>query len=83
MTKVKKYRRLPEIIEAVEFLSNEKEWPKGIDFDPDDGSYGVWNDLHQIRIKFKHGDFIRMDNPQDRYPIDRETFHRTYEFYSN
>jgi hypothetical protein len=83
MAKVKKYRRISKIIEAVEFRPGDEEWPKGVQYDPDGTGFVVWNDFDKSYIKIKAGDFIRMDKPQDRYPIDRETFSRTYEFYSD
>jgi hypothetical protein len=41
--------------------------------------YFVWNALHGSRINLKPGDFVNVTNPQDIYPIDRDTFARTYE----
>jgi len=80
---MRKYRRIPEIIEAIEFKAGTKEWPEGIQYNHSEKSYMVWNALHKSWIKLKDGDYVRMDNPRDRYPIDRKTFMKTYEFYSD
>ena len=78
-----KYRRIPEIIEAVEFKGGRKEtWPPGVTYDPD-GYFVVWNNLHKTYIKLQLGDYIRVDKENDRYPIDRQTFMATYEFWSS
>lgn len=82
MRKIKKYRRIPEIIEAVEFRTEDDEWPNGVALDGELNTF-VWNDLHKTYIKVRDGDFIRMDKPNDRYPIDRKTFFQTYEFWND
>lgn len=40
--------------------------------------YAVYNELHDSWIKLAPGDWVRVDKPGDRYPIDRETFEATY-----
>ena len=43
------------------------------------GEYYVWNELHRSEITLKVGDMVRVDDPNDTYPIDRQTFEATYE----
>lgn len=82
---IKKYRRLPEIILAIEFRpeNTSNDLPKNVGFDEENGKFFVWNELHQSRVYLKYGDYIRVDMDNDWYPIDRNIFMRTYEFYSD
>lgn len=69
------YKRIPEIIEAVPFTGNPIT---GVRIEAKNNSYRVYNLLHDSWIKVKIGDFIRVDKPNDHYPIDKETFQSTY-----
>lgn len=41
-------------------------------------TYEVWNQLHESWIKLKPGDYVRIDDSNDNYPIDEDTFNNTY-----
>jgi hypothetical protein len=71
-----KARSKPREIEVREFLLTE-ELPPGVEFHV--GGWVVFNKLHNSFIGIKPGDFVRVDNEDDRYPIDRKTFFKTYE----
>lgn len=82
-----RYRKKPLEIDAVEFTSSrddilpEKEMPEGIKIERTGfGEPQVYNALHDSWIGLREGDMIRIDQaPNDVYPIDKETFEKTYE----
>ena len=80
-----KYRRKPEVIDVVEFDPNRpaqltKDYPIEL-YHTGSDEWKVKNDLHNRWIGLKPRDMIRVDKADegDVYPIDRETFDRTYE----
>ncbi len=69
-------RRVPETIEAVPF----KGFPiKGGCIEFRDETFYMYNLFYGSWVEVKIGDFIRIDNPNNHYPIDKETFQRTYD----
>lgn len=63
---------------------NEYVGPTQIPLPPDvvvrpNGTAFVANALHQSEINIQPGDYIRVDVPGDRYPIDRAYFEANYE----
>lgn len=78
----RRYRRIPTEILAVEF-QRDADLPLGIVLermhDEEGVSFRVWNDLHRSFVGVKPGDFLRVDDLNDVYPIDRATFEATYE----
>lgn len=77
-----KYRRKPEIIEAVEFDENHPEaiGDVAIVSKTFTGQFQIYNQKHDSWIGVKTGNMIRIDKaPEDVYPIDGETFQKTYE----
>jgi hypothetical protein len=72
------YRKKPVEIEAIEF--GVEPMPEDIKvIDTAEGGK-VYNQLHESWINVKKGDMVRIDQaPDDVYPIDRETFEKTYE----
>lgn len=73
------FRRKPEVIEAVQFAPGVP-LPVGTQIEYGiDTPWRVWNALHESWIGFRAGDWLRVDNPEDVYPIDAATFARTYE----
>lgn len=78
-----KYRRIPTIIEAVEFRKEPDEEFGDIWFlfEYEDGlGWRLYNRLYDSWVKVKPGDFVRIDlAPEHVYPIDRERFFKTHE----
>lgn len=72
-----KFRNKPKIINAEEFYPHEERWPVNVCYI--NGSYKVWNNLHSSYITVKPGDWIRIDNIDDTYPIDRAYIEENYE----
>lgn len=82
----RKYRRKPTEGLFIEFHPHElhslphlpelldKEWVRSIG-----GRWQVWNGKHESWINVDVGDFIRVDDPDDFYPVARDTFEATYE----
>lgn len=72
----------PIPITVEEFRPDRKPWPMNVQAD-DSGlngrEYFVWNQLHGSRIGLKPGDYVNVSDPADTYPIDSETFNRTYD----
>lgn len=76
-----RYQSKPRVIEAVQFREVEP-WPEGVcrhRFAAGPPTFVVYNRLHDSYIKLKDGDYVRQDDPNDRYPIDEDTFLATYE----
>jgi hypothetical protein len=69
----------PIPIEVEEFQPDKTPWPLGVKASVNAGEYFVWNELHASRINIKPGDFVNVTVASDVYPIDRETFDRTYD----
>jgi hypothetical protein len=73
-----RYRKKPVEIEAIEL--GKDTIPKNVSYTIQGGKYQIYNELHNSMIEAKIGDMLRVDQaPGDVYPIDRETFGRTYE----
>lgn len=75
-----RYRRKPGEITAIQFKASMSftsipAMIRNTGF----GDWEVWNALHGSWIKFKDGDYIRVDDRNDNYPIDEETFRNSYE----
>ncbi|AFH22570.1 hypothetical protein OSG_eHP30_00075 [environmental Halophage eHP-30] len=72
------YRKKPTEIDAIEL--GKDPIPKTVSYTIENGSYKIYNKLHNSMIEAKLGDMIRIDQaPEDVYPIDRQTFEQTYE----
>lgn len=73
----------PIPIEVEEFQPSMSVWPMCCESGQGDyaGQYVVYNALHGSYIQIKPGDYINVTDRSGRdiYPIDRETFYRTYE----
>lgn len=75
-----RYRKKPVEIEAEEFTGEHIEGCN-TSYDDTEDYYKVYNKLHDSWIKVGLGDMIRTDlAPDDVYPIDKDTFAKTYEF---
>jgi len=76
-----RYRKKPLDIEAIKF--GKDQIPENVSIKTErrpDGKSHVFNKLHNSWIEVKRGDMLRIDQaPDDVYPIDRETFEKTYE----
>ncbi len=73
----------PIPIEIEEFQPHRRPWPICVE-EGETGStmrYCVVNKLHGSRIGIKPGDFINVSDKTgtDIYPIDRDTFMKTYD----
>lgn len=65
-----KFRNKPKVITAVQIREdNRDEWPPSVSVGMI-GDLAVENGLHGSRIGFKYGDYVRIDDPNDNYPID-------------
>lgn len=76
-----KYRSSPRTITAVQFggdVGIASPSLMGAMVRGDSSGYEVWNGLHNTWIKLKPGDYIRIDDSTDNYPIDEDTFNNTY-----
>jgi len=67
----------PKRIEAVQF-NNNHDLPPGVEWDDTEYDYVVVNKLHNSRIKIFQDDWVRVDNPNDRYPIDKDYMEQNY-----
>lgn len=72
-----KFVSKPKVIEAVWFNENAPHWPPNVTHK--DGKYTVYNKLHNSYIELKHGDYVRVDDLNDTYPIDRRYMEENYE----
>lgn len=72
-----RYKNKPREITAEQFRVADV-WPPNVEVG-EGGQHVVWNGLHASYIKLKDGDYVRTDDPNDSYPIDEETFARTWE----
>jgi len=64
-----RFQKKPSTIEAEQFQPDKMPWPSDV-HRRDDGTFFVCNDLHKSDITIKPGDWVRVDIPGDRYPID-------------
>lgn len=88
-----KYRRKPTEIFAVEFRPSDVSWRAGSQGCAIGELYGaqirsgtipgkgfeVWNERHDSWIGLDPGDYLRVGDDRDVYPIDASTFEETYE----
>ena len=44
-----------------------------------DGSAFVFNPTHKSEINIQPGDFVRVDDPNDTYPITKDYFEKNFE----
>jgi hypothetical protein len=74
------YERIPTCIQAVEFQPHIRPWPLNVRSRSSlsDNDWFVWNELHKSEINVRPGDMIRVDDPNDTYPIDPAKFAETY-----
>jgi len=72
-----KFRSKPKDIKAEQFFPDSPIWPKGVLAWP--GEYVVFNELHSMYITIKPGDWVRIDNKNDIYPIDQSYMKEHYE----
>ena len=73
-----KFQSKPKIIEAEQFDPKSSVWPKGVYSFPHN-NYRVYNRLHDTNIFVKPGDWIRIDNEDDIYPIADGVMKENYE----
>lgn len=67
----------PIPIEVLEF--DPAQIPTGVLTVERDGEWKVFNRLHGSWIGVKSGDYLNVGSMADVYPIDRDTFLRTYD----
>jgi hypothetical protein len=78
------YKSKPKIIEAVEFNPDDLTNLRGVDLNeiksvsPPTTEYQIYNRLHSSWIGIKPGDMVRIDQPNDHYPIDKAYFEENY-----
>ena len=65
-------------ITCEQFWPDQHPWPQHVIIDGMN-EWAVWNGLHQSRIKLKPGDWVRVDTPNDTYPIDQNYMAENYE----
>jgi hypothetical protein len=67
-----KFQSKPKTITAVQLVEGQPLPPNVHQkFDENGpGGYHVYNDLHTSWIDLKLGDWVRIDDPNDTYPID-------------
>lgn len=73
------FRSKPRTITAVQFTDPDTIATQARVYPNADGDWVVYNGLHQSEIKLKLGDYVRIDDYNDNYPIDEGTFNNTYE----
>lgn len=56
----------------------DSTWDHECDLGEPIDEWFVYNGLHKSAINLQPGDFVRVDDPNDTYPIDRATFEKTY-----
>lgn len=73
-----KFRSKPKTITAIEIRGdNQADWPESVT--NTDGQLSVHNKLHDSHIGLKLGDYVRIDDPNDNYPIDAAYMAANYE----
>jgi hypothetical protein len=60
-------------------LTENATLPAGVNLQGEPGDLRVWNELHKSWIGVKTGDYLNVTDPKDVYPIDRDTFEKTYD----
>lgn len=77
-----KFRSKPKIITAEQFRVAHKPWPPNVraETDVDGGGtyYVVHNNLHESDIRLHDGDYVRVDDLNDTYPIDQSYMGENY-----
>jgi len=80
-----KARRKTGVIEVQQYKPDSVQgWPAFVQFQansPDDGGdiTAVWNEPQKTWVHVNDGDYIRIDNPADVYPIAANYFAENYE----
>lgn len=73
------YKSKIKIIEAIEFDPQKPfDLPSEVKIHKDGDDYKIYNRLHGSWINIKQGDMIRIDQPNDHYPIDKKYFEENY-----
>lgn len=80
-----KFRRKPVVIEAERFDPENGQWPAPVieKHGLTVYRYSVYNALHNNYIPVKPGDYIRVDKPNDVYPIAESVLEKEYEEVNN
>lgn len=76
-----KFRSKPKVITAVQIREDNKhEWPPSVVLATGvDTPLVVRNKLHSSDIGLKFNDYVRIDDPDDNYPIDAAYMAANYE----
>lgn len=78
-----KARKKSGMIEVQQFRQSEiQSWPPAVRFMAsvnDPAVTSVWNEPQKTWVGVNDGDFIRVDNPDDIYPIAADYFAQNYE----
>lgn len=72
-----KFQTKLRIIEAEQFWPDNKKWPPNVVKVL--GRHKVWNDLNAEYLNIKPGDWVRVDDLKDTYPIDEKYMEENYE----
>lgn len=72
-----KFVSFPQQIEAIRYAPNV-EFPSFVKLRAFDGAVQVYNPAHSSWISVKDGDWIRIDNPGDVYPITNDYMKSKY-----
>ncbi len=70
------YESLPKRIHIEIFEPDQEPWP--VNVQEHEGGYAVYNGLHDSLIKIQPGSGVRVDNPEDTYPIDADYLEKNY-----
>lgn len=74
-----RFQSKPKIITAIKLDPDQLEAIPAHVFRDKDGDWAVYNKLHDSNIKLKVGDYIRVDDPNDTYPIDADYMAANYD----
>jgi len=74
-----KFINKPKIITAEQFFPDEASWP--INVVQIQNNYMVWNDVSEKYLAVLPGDWVRVDQPEDTYPIKDSSMKQNYEPY--
>ena len=74
-----KARKKAGVIEVHQYLQGAVQgWPPFVRWLEGEPT-AVWNEPQQSWVGVNHGDYIRIDNPEDVYPINAEYFAQNFE----
>lgn len=75
-----KARRKTGVIDVQRYEQEAVQaWPPGVRFLPTEGGVSVWNEPQQTWVRVHDGDYVRIDNPDDIYPIGADAFAELYD----